>query len=123
MKIDLKIKPELDPEFLPAILWNRAYEKTVKEAGAPVEVSIALVRPDETCTIFQTSILPLVDENEVLTLRYLERILKFLLWQRGGCKVLIAGCDPLVGKLAAIYSPDGEREFDYEFFEISEKNN
>jgi predicted NBD/HSP70 family sugar kinase len=116
MEINLKIKPELDPDFIPAALWNRAYKKTVKESGASVEVSIALVRPDETCTIFQTSILPLADENEAPTLRYLERSLKFLLWQRGGCNVLIAGCDSLVEKLATIYAPGGDREFDCEFF-------
>jgi predicted NBD/HSP70 family sugar kinase len=49
-------------------------------------------------------------------LRYLERILKFLLWQRGGCTVLIAGCETLVAKLASIYSADGARAFDAEFF-------
>jgi len=116
MNIEVSLKPELDPDFVPAGLWNRAYQQQVEASGMPVAVSMALVRPDETCSIFKTSILPLTDENEALTLRYLERILKFLLWQRGGCKVLIAGCDPLAEKLAAIYSPGGEREFDHEFF-------
>jgi predicted NBD/HSP70 family sugar kinase len=46
----------------------------------------------------------------------LERILKFLLWQRGGYKVMIAGCDGLTKKLSEIYSPSGARAFDYEFF-------
>ncbi len=116
MNINVMNKPALDPEFVPAVLWNRAYQQEVATSGAPVEASIALVRPDETCSVFKTSILPLNAENEAPTLRYLERILKFLLWQRGGCKVLIAGCDSLAEKLAAIYSPGGEREFDYEFF-------
>ena len=116
MNVDVLIKPELDPDFLPAVLWNRAYQKQVAACSSSVEVSMALLRPDETCTVFQTSILPLTDENEIRTLYYLERILKFLLWQRGGCKVLIAGCDPMVGKLAAIYSSGGEREFDHVFF-------
>ncbi len=113
MKIDVKCQPELDPDFLPAALWNRAYRRAVEESGAATEVSIALVRPDQTCTIYKTRILP---DEEVQTLRYLERILKFLLWQRGGCTVLIAGCDPLTEKLAALYSPAGARRFDYEFF-------
>jgi predicted NBD/HSP70 family sugar kinase len=116
MKIDLKIPPELDPEFVPAVLWNRAYEKLVEASGARVAVSIALVRPDKTCSVFETGILPLTDLNEEPTLRYLERTLKFLLWQRGGCKVLVSGCDPIVGKLATIYSPAGARRFDFEFF-------
>ena len=102
MNVDVVIKPELDQDFLPAVLWNRAYRDLVQESGNGSEVVIALLRPDETCSVFRTQILPLAAEDEKLTLRYLERILKFLFWQRGGCSVLIAGCDSLVGKLAAI---------------------
>jgi len=127
MNIDVMIKPELDQDFLPAVLWNKAYRDLVRglvsdlvqESGAGSEVAIALLRPDQTCSVFHTQILPLSEkdkENEKLTLRYLERILKFLFWQRGGCSVLIAGCDSLAGKLAAIYSAEGARAFDHDFF-------
>ena len=114
--MDMMIKPELDPEFVPAIFWNRAYQTRVDASEEPVAVVIALVRPDETCSVFKTRILPLADGNEASSLRYLERILKFLLWQRGGCKVLVAGCDALAGKLAAIYSDKGARSFDDQIF-------
>jgi len=113
--MDIPIKPELDPEFVPAVLWNKTYREKVAASAEPVDVALALVRPDETCSVFKTRILPLAAENEAVSLRYLERILKFLLWQRGGCKVLVAGCDPMVGKLSAIYSPEGARSFDHEF--------
>lgn len=116
MKIESKIKPVLDPEFVPAVLWNRAYRAAVEASGAAVPVTIALLRPDDTCTHFETHILPVNPETESRSLFYLERILKFLLWQRGGCTVLIAGCDGLTAKLAEIYSPRGSRHFDYEFF-------
>ena len=116
MNVDVLIKPELDQDFVPAVLWNKAYRGLVRESGAGVEGAIALIRPDETCSVFRTEILPLTEKNEPLTLRYLERILKLLLWQRGGCKVLIAGCDPLVGELAVIYSAAGARAFDHDFF-------
>ena len=116
MNVDVLIKPELDQDFVPAVLWNKAYRDLVQESGAGVEGAIALIRPDETCSVFRTEILPLTEKNEPLTLRYLERILKFLFWQRGGCSVLIAGCDSLVGKLAAIYSAEGARAFDHDFF-------
>lgn len=112
MDIDVLIKPELDPEFVPAILWNRAYQNL----GASVLVSIALVRPDATCSVFETKVVPLTADNEAQTFYYLERILKFLLWQRGGSKVLIAGCDSITEKLAATYSLEGARAFDHTFF-------
>ncbi len=114
--MDIPIKPELDPNFIPAVLWNKTYRERVAASSNPVNMALALVRPDETCSIFETQILPLTTENEAQTLRYIERILKFLLWQRGGCKVLIAGCDSMAEKLSAIYSPEGARGFDHEFF-------
>lgn len=110
------IKPELDQQFTPAVLWNRAYQDLVTAAGQATEVAIALIRPDSTCTVFRTKILPTGGDHDDRTLRYLERILKFLLWQRGGCTIYIAGCEPLAGKLASIYSAGGVRAFDSEFF-------
>lgn len=116
MKIECKLKPLLDPAFVPAVLWNRAYQAAVKASPASKMLSIALIRPDNTCTVFETRILPFTGETQSLTLYYAERLLKFLLWQRGGCTVRIAGCEPLAVKLAGIYAPEGGRKFDYTFF-------
>ena len=111
MNCEAKIKPALDTDFAPAVVWNREYRKT-----ADVPVRIALVRPDKTCSVYETKLLPLTPANEACSLLYLERLLKFLLWQRGGSTVLISGADAFTQKLAAIYSPSGARKFDYEFF-------
>ncbi len=116
MKLDAPIKPELDPDFIPAVLWNRAYQERVEQSGAPVDVEMALVRPDKTGTRFKTRILPLSAENDALTFRYLERILKLLLWQRGGSTVMIAGAASFAEKLSSFYSSVGARRFDFEFF-------
>ncbi len=114
--MDVLIKPILDEGFVPAALWNRDYRNEVAASGGAVDVTIALVRPDGTCSVYSTEVLPLTAENQKRSLYYLERILKFLLWQRGGYKVMVAGCDELTTKLEAIYSPAGARAFDYEFF-------
>ncbi|MDG1357661.1 MAG: ROK family protein [Akkermansiaceae bacterium] len=114
--ITTKIKPVLDQDFVPAVLWNEAYLEKVNQSAKATEFAIALVRPDQTCTVFRTMILPYGGSTDELTLRYLERILKFLLWQRGGSEVLVAGCDPLVSQLKKIYSPHGARAFDHDFF-------
>ncbi|MEP4076586.1 ROK family protein [Haloferula sp.] len=116
MKTRALIKPELDPEFVPAALWNRAYQAKVQQSGASREVSIALLRPDHSCTRFETRMLANSEEDQSLNLRYLERILKFLLWQRGGHRILIAGADEMVAPLAALYTVGGERDFDQAFF-------
>jgi len=116
MDIGIAIRPELDPQFVPAALWNKTFRARVEKSGKAVDVAIALQRPDQSGSVFRTKILPLSEQNESLNLRYLERTFKFLLWQRGGSKVFIAGCNPLVRKLAAMYSPTGARSFDFEFF-------
>ena len=109
--------PELDPDFVPAVLWNRAYGTMVEEAGPHAEVKIAVLRPDGTGSLFRTRIFPPEDAaRRDLSLRYLERIMKFLLWQRGGSRVLISGADFLAPRLASLYSPQGARAFDYRFF-------
>ncbi|MDZ8120052.1 hypothetical protein [Pontiella agarivorans] len=116
MNVEPAIRPELDPDFVPAALWNRAYREKMVQSGKSMAVAVALIRPDETGSIYRTQILPPSDEYDPLTLRYMERLLKFLLWQRGACTVLIAGCRAVTEKLAFIYSPNGARAFDADFF-------
>jgi predicted NBD/HSP70 family sugar kinase len=41
--------------------------------------------------------------------------LKFLLWQKGGCHVLVAGADEVAAALGKCYSPGGARAFDHTF--------
>jgi predicted NBD/HSP70 family sugar kinase len=60
-------------------------------------------------------VLPHQEENNARNIRYVERLLKFLLWQRGGYKILIAGAPEIARQIQAIYSPTGARAFDYEF--------
>jgi hypothetical protein len=48
MDFGITIKPELDPQFVPAVLWNRAFRALVEARGEAVDVGIALQRPDKT---------------------------------------------------------------------------
>lgn len=108
------VVPELDPAFVPAVLWNRAYRKAAADSGKAVDIVIALYRPNGTVSTYETAILPVNAETKDLTIRYVERLVKFLLWMKGGWKVGIYGAPEIAEALAAIYSKDGERKFDYE---------
>ncbi len=92
---------------MPAVLWNRSFRATAKDP-----LAIALQRADGSVSVFRTAVLPYAGaDNE----RYIERLLKFLLWQKGGYKISIAG-DPQLGAfLQKVYSPAGERAFDFDF--------
>lgn len=116
MEIDIPLTPALDPAFVPAALWNRAYQQRVAASHTHAAVAVALLRPDGTCSVHYTRMLPMRDALHAVSLRYLERLLKFLLWQRGASRVLISGADPLVAELKLIYSEEGERAFDVQFF-------
>jgi len=106
-----QFRPVLDPDFQPASLWNRAYRALVSQSGGGVPLAIALERADGAVSVFRTAVLP----HHADTKLYAERLLKFLLWQKGGWRITIAGAPDLAGYLRSVYSPTGARAFDHEF--------
>lgn len=115
MKIDPKYTPELDPKFVSPALWNEAFEKKVAQTPGKHRVDIALTRRDGTCFRWSGELLPEGEENDALNFRYVERILKFLLWMKGGCTVMVAGAQRVADQLSKTYCKGGEREFDWNF--------
>ena len=59
--------------------------------------------------------LPHQSSNIPLNERYAERLLKFLLWQKGGYRVSIGGDAEICRFLQDVYSPTGKRAFDHQF--------
>jgi len=110
--VNPKVRPVLDPGFVPAVLWNREYHKEVLKSGKPNELSIALEQRSDSITVCRTATLPSGYPKEQLNRRYVERLLKFLIWQKGGWKVSVAGDDSTARYLADVYSSSGDREFD-----------
>jgi len=107
--------PPLDPDYLPAALWNRAYRRRCTEDPGSTPLALALVRADGGVSRYDTRVLPHTAENRAVNERYVERLVKFLLWARGGCRVIIGGEPALAEALRHAYSPGGERAFDYDF--------
>jgi predicted NBD/HSP70 family sugar kinase len=115
LTIEPKIRPILDPEFLPAALWQREYRALVaKDAGAR-PFAMVLVRPDGSAFRHDSRVLSADHPGASLTLTYAERLLKFLLWMKGGSHVWVAGADEIAAALAKIYAAGGARAFDHDF--------
>ena len=108
-------KPQLDPGFVPAALWNREYLKAARETPNSRKVRIGVDRPEGTTWIYETTLLPESSEASADTFKYCERIVKFLLWAWGGCDVRISNAPDVVAHLQTVYSANGKRAFDYEF--------
>ncbi|HET7535179.1 MAG TPA: ROK family protein [Candidatus Didemnitutus sp.] len=113
--LNLQLPPALEPGFVPAVLWNRAYQAAVAADPDARKLALAILRNDGVAVRFETRLLGERHTQAAATLRYVERLVKFLLWQRGGCRVLVAGAPEIAAALARIYGPTGERAFDGEF--------
>ena len=115
MNVRPAIVPPLDPGFVPAVLWNHEYRAQCgREPGAHA-IAIAVERTDGTVSRFDTIVLPHTGANIPLNRKYIERLVKFLLWARGGWRVVVGGDAAIAEMLRGIYSADGERKFDFEF--------
>ena len=119
IKINLKNKPELDPGFIPLYKFNEEFLKTAKQP-----FSIAIERNDRQIYVKSTFVHG--DEKHAeADLYYLDRLVKFELWQKGGFRIYvkcakdeygdIAAAVSLYQKLKQAYAPGGTRAFDAEF--------
>jgi predicted NBD/HSP70 family sugar kinase len=107
-----RITPVLDPAFRPAVLANRAFREAVRACPAPVPVRLALEQGEGSVSHLVTQILPadhpLAEGNFI----FLERLVKFLLWSRGGCRVHFEGPAILAARLAEYYQGTPTGRFD-----------
>lgn len=75
-------------------------------------LTLALERNGGAVSRYSLPIFPEQHPRHGESQRLTERLLKLLLWQRGGHKVLVAGSPSIAAHLAARYRPGGERAFD-----------
>ena len=105
--------PPLDPDFRPAALANRRFRNDAADVGVPL--IIGLERSDGEIGRFETVVFPEGHPRASEDLYYIERIVKFLLWQRGGWKVFIGGPRFIGNYIRKVYASDGKRKFDNHF--------
>src|ERR1700733_12002068 len=103
-----RVTAPLDPGFCPAILENRRYQQSLR---TPTSVVIGLEREGGLLSRYETLV---NDDGNANTLENIERIVKFLLWARGGWKIHFGGPRALGQRLRECYSRTGARAFDTE---------
>lgn len=107
--------PPLERNCAPAALWNRAYRALVARDPAARPLSVVVSSTGGAVSRHDTRVLSVGHSAAALSLTYVERLVKFLLWQKGGSHVRIAGADEIVAELKRVYSDTGERAFDHRF--------
>lgn len=109
------IVPPLDTGFRPAVLANRAFRSAVEASGEGTTLRIGLQRPGGAISTYETIVYADDSETAATNNDYGERLVKFLLWQRGASTVLISGSRTIADHLQQIYSATGTRAFDVDF--------
>lgn len=111
--IEIKIKnaPILDETFAPLSAFNKEFLKTAKKP-----ISIAVERSGGLVSVYDTFIHGTADRSEADNY-YVDRLVKFLLWAKGGFKVIVCGDQGVYNYLAKTYSKEGARAFDFDFME------
>jgi len=113
------IKAPLDPDFLPAVLFNRRYVEAVRSSRLAVPLVLGLERECGLVSRFETVV---CSNGDPETLRYVERIVKFLLWSRGGWKLHVGGPNVIGEHIRKTYSVHGPRKFDCQMMEVAYSN-
>jgi predicted NBD/HSP70 family sugar kinase len=108
-----KIAPSLDPDFRPAALGHRAFAAEAEVGGAP-RIRIALEQADGSVFRFDRRILPGTHRASEANFFFLERLIKFLLWSRGGFRVYFDGPAELGGRLQMRFQETATGRFDAE---------
>ena len=85
IEFQVKNKPELDPGFMPLLKFNRAY---LKGAGKPL--GLAVERSGGQVAAVNTFIHGRPETREA-DLYYIDRLVKFLLWMKGGFRIWVSG--------------------------------
>ncbi|MCI9155625.1 MAG: ROK family protein [Lawsonibacter sp.] len=107
--VELKNTPVLDPEFIPLMRFNHAFL-----SGAKKPVGIAVERADGQMAACHTFIHG-TPEMEAADHYYIERLVKTILWMKGGFKVYVSGDEGTWEYLKSVYCAGGQQEFDWDY--------
>jgi len=104
--------PCLDSDFCPPVLANKCFREEALRSGQSEPLAIAVEADNGVISSYKTVVFSKNDKRFDSNLGYVERLVKFLLWQRGGWRVVIGGPKEIGKYIKEIYSAAGKRAFD-----------
>jgi predicted NBD/HSP70 family sugar kinase len=110
--IEPRVAPPLDENFRPAVLANRNFQRAVQPVGE--RIVIGLERGGDVSR-FELTVYPEGHAEFDSNYQYVKRIVKFLLWQRGGHTLYVGGSPKIAERLQNAYGENGSRKFDHHF--------
>lgn len=100
----------LDPNFAPFILGKKKYLKYT--AGSPHNLDFAITRPGGCCGRDSLPVFADGHDDYEASLYLAGEVIRYMIWQRGGDKLYLAGPPKLCKDLSAAFSPGGKYEFE-----------
>ena len=113
--MNLKVKAKLDPSFEPLSVVCRDMREATKDDGQ--DIIIAIERNRGYTTTYKTRIFRDGIGKDEENFRFIERIVKSILWIAGGYKIIIAGSEAVGKRIKEAYTYGGLRDFDVHFME------
>jgi len=107
-----RITPVLDSAFRPAVLANHAFRNGARASKNPVPIQLALEQADGSVFPFATELFPASHPQSAGNFTYLERLVKCLLWSRGGFRIHFAGPKPVGEQLQKHFRDTPTGKFD-----------
>lgn len=110
----LKVNAPLDANFQPMAVVYRDFEEAAKAAGAQ-KLVVGVVRNKEYISTYELYVYQDNTGHDEENFKFVERVVKSMLWTRGGYKIIVAGSKLIGEKIKAAYDFNGLREFDRGF--------
>lgn len=109
IEVPVKNSPPLDPDFIPLNRFNEAYL-----AGAEDPFELAIERSGGQIAVCRTRIHGTIEFFQA-DVYYIERLVKTILWMKGGFRVYLAGSEAVCAAIADKYADGGQQDFDNHF--------
>ena len=106
VEVSLKHSPKLDPGYIPLYQFNQAF---LKDARHPL--GLAVERSGGEMAVCETFIHGTPEMREA-DCYYVNRLVKTILWMKGGFKVYVSGDEGVCDYLKSVYCASGQQEFD-----------
>lgn len=109
IELDIRNIPELDPGFIPLYRFNQAFL-----AGAKKPLGIAVERANGEMAAVETFIHGTPELHEA-DCYYVNRLVKTILWMKGGFRIYVRGDEGIYAYLKQAYSAEGCQAFDWDY--------
>ena len=107
-----RVVPPLDPGFRPAVLARREIARELERFGSYSPVSLAVESPGGSVCVRDTATFPDGHPDASVGHAFCERLVKFMLWSRGGSRIWVDGPTGVTESLRRHYAEDADGQFD-----------